>query len=205
MVIGWLLRTRFSNKLSPAIADESSFQEVYHLIDDESTLQGPTPVLIANPKGGPRFSISLPPQLQYPLKPSEYSTLCSKSDDLARWLRHQNSRSGYNQNRGIKEYYHKDPNFMDVREAEQEGILPVTQNRETSSSLIVLDDLPQRSVVEDFNAERRVGSRKICEKSLTYVLETTDAGIGNTLLNLWLSYGLAKEDGRAFFIDDSNW
>lgn len=46
---------------------------------------------------------------------------------------------------------------------------------------------------------------KICERSLTYVLETTDAGIGKTLMGLWLAYGLAKREDRAFFIDDAYW
>lgn len=205
MVIGWLLRRSFSDKMLPKAADNSFLRESLHLIDDEISLQEPMPVLIANPKGGPRFSISLPPQLQYPLKPSEYSSICSRSDDLARRLRHQNSRSGYSQNKGCKEYYQKDPNFMDVREAEQHGILPVKQIGGPSSDLPVSDDLRRRSVEEELDSGQTVGNRKICEKSLTYVLETTDAGIGKTLLGLWLSYGLADKEGRAFFIDDSNW
>ena len=44
-----------------------------------------------------------------------------------------------------------------------------------------------------------------CQSSLTFVMETTEAGFGNTLLALWLSYGMAKKEGRTFFIDDSKW
>ncbi|KAL8713515.1 MAG: hypothetical protein Q9220_002377 [cf. Caloplaca sp. 1 TL-2023] len=44
-----------------------------------------------------------------------------------------------------------------------------------------------------------------CEKSMTFVMESVDAGLGKTLLGLWMAYGLAQEEGRAFFIDDSNW
>jgi hypothetical protein len=40
---------------------------------------------------------------------------------------------------------------------------------------------------------------------LTYVMETDDAGFGNTLMRLWMSYGLAKAENRAFFIDDTRW
>ncbi|KAK5000794.1 hypothetical protein LTR66_000426 [Elasticomyces elasticus] len=36
-------------------------------------------------------------------------------------------------------------------------------------------------------------------------METSEAGFGNTLLMLWISYGLAKKEGRAFFIDDTRW
>ncbi|KAL8770713.1 MAG: hypothetical protein Q9209_003580 [Squamulea sp. 1 TL-2023] len=36
-------------------------------------------------------------------------------------------------------------------------------------------------------------------------METADAGLGKTLLGLWIAFGLAQEERRAFFIDDSNW
>ncbi|CRG89859.1 hypothetical protein PISL3812_06898 [Talaromyces islandicus] len=45
----------------------------------------------------------------------------------------------------------------------------------------------------------------ICETSLTFVMQSEDAGLGKTLMQLWLSYGLAKKQGRSFFIDDTNW
>ncbi|KAH9825912.1 hypothetical protein Tdes44962_MAKER10122 [Teratosphaeria destructans] len=36
-------------------------------------------------------------------------------------------------------------------------------------------------------------------------METDDASFGKTLLMLWMSYGLAQRQGRAFFIDDTRW
>jgi hypothetical protein len=45
----------------------------------------------------------------------------------------------------------------------------------------------------------------VCEKSLTFVMETHDAGLGKTLMMLWTAYGLAQKEGRAFFVDDSRW
>jgi len=44
-----------------------------------------------------------------------------------------------------------------------------------------------------------------CEKTLTYVMETEDAGFGNSMMKLWMSFGLAMKEGRAFFIDDTRW
>ena len=44
-----------------------------------------------------------------------------------------------------------------------------------------------------------------CRRSLTFVMGTDDASFGKTLLLLWLSYGLAMKEGRAFFIEDSRW
>ncbi|KAK5711598.1 hypothetical protein LTR15_012441 [Elasticomyces elasticus] len=43
-----------------------------------------------------------------------------------------------------------------------------------------------------------------CSTSLTVALDS-DASFGKSLLLLWLSYGLAKHEGRAFFVDDTRW
>ena len=180
----------------PRTADDALLRERYHLVGDDFSLQGPTPVLIANPKGKPKYSISLPRQLQFPLKPSEYRDVCSASNDISRRLRHQNSRSGYSQSKAFKGHYHIDPNFMDVHEAETHGIFPIKDSNQFFDGENMQDGGMQKHSTSD---------GQICEKTLTYVLETTDAGIGKTLLGLWLSYGLAKEENRAFFIDDSNW
>jgi hypothetical protein len=48
-------------------------------------------------------------------------------------------------------------------------------------------------------------SAQTCKSSLTYVMDTDDAGMGNTLLSLWLAYGIAVKEGRAFFVDDARW
>ncbi|EGS19186.1 uncharacterized protein CTHT_0058110 [Thermochaetoides thermophila DSM 1495] len=49
------------------------------------------------------------------------------------------------------------------------------------------------------------GGKQVCKKSLTFVLESDDAGLGKTLLMLWIAYGLARKEDRAFFIDDTRW
>jgi hypothetical protein len=45
----------------------------------------------------------------------------------------------------------------------------------------------------------------VCETTMTFVLETSDAGFGKTLMMLWTAYGLAQKEGRDFFIDESRW
>jgi hypothetical protein len=45
----------------------------------------------------------------------------------------------------------------------------------------------------------------VCERSLTYMLESTDSAFGVMLLSLWSAYGLAKLENREFFINDRNW
>lgn len=200
-----MLKSCLGGRTLGSIADDSSIEDSYHLIAADVSLEDPMPVLIANPKGGPKSTISLPQHLTYPLKPSEYSTVCSRHEDVARRLRHQNSRSEVYQNRGFQDYYWFDPNFMDINEAEEYGLLPVKQDSATPLSQRT-SDAAHRKLSEGEPSVKHSGTNnKICEKSLTYVLETADAGIGKTLMGLWLSYGLAKKEGRAFFIDDSNW
>ena len=198
MIVGWLLRRGFGGRISPRTADDALLRKRYHLVDEELSLESPTPVLIAKAKGKPKYSISLPQQLEFPLKPSEYRNICSASDDISRRLRHQNSRSGYSQSKSFKGHDHIDPNFIDVHEAETYGIFPIKDSKQKL-------DAPHTGTLDGVLNKQSTNDGRVCEKTLTYVLETTDAGIGKTLLGLWLSYGLAKEENRAFFIDDSNW
>ncbi|RPA95689.1 hypothetical protein L873DRAFT_1837066 [Choiromyces venosus 120613-1] len=45
----------------------------------------------------------------------------------------------------------------------------------------------------------------VCERSLTYMLDSSDQGLGRMLLGLWSAYGLAVSENRTFFVDDSRW
>lgn len=47
--------------------------------------------------------------------------------------------------------------------------------------------------------------KEICETSLTYLLESKNAGFGVGLMGLWSAYGLAKREGRSFFVNDRDW
>ncbi|KAL8795738.1 MAG: hypothetical protein Q9195_001789 [Heterodermia aff. obscurata] len=199
LILGWVLTSRSSWRILPLITGDSSLNENCDLMNEERSPEHPMPIFIANSKGRPRLSISLPKHLPYPLRPSEYSFVCSRYEDAARRLQQQKSHSGFYHNRGFHKYYYTDPNFMDVREAEEHGFLPVKQDDGTLPSQQTSDEEKSLSM------KHLRTDGKICEKTLTHVLETTDAGIGKTMMSLWLSYGLAQEEGRAFFIDDSNW
>ncbi|KAG6125958.1 hypothetical protein E4U28_000711, partial [Claviceps purpurea] len=50
-----------------------------------------------------------------------------------------------------------------------------------------------------------MSGKPFCRTSLTYVLESPKAGLGDTIMTIWTLHSLAKEQGRAFFIDDSRW
>ena len=69
--------------------------------------------------------------------------------------------------------------FVDVREARQAGHLPKQTDKKRE--------------------------QPVCDKSLTFVLESDDAGLGSALMMLWTAYGVAEQEGRAFFVEDSRW
>lgn len=127
------------------------------------------------------------------MRPEQYKDICAASDDLNRDFARKDSYYG-NHGKSLwkqrKHYYAKDRAFLDVLEAKQMGLLPAST--QTRINLVGYNDALSKQ-------------DKVCGKSLTFVMESGDAGFGNTLLALWLSYGLAKKEGRAFFINDSKW
>ena len=88
-----------------------------------------------------------------------------------------------------------DDYFVDVYEAERSGLLPA------SGKAI---RLKARGHVVGMS-KASVKHKPVCQSSMTFVLETPDAGLGSTLMMMWTFYGLAKEQDRAFFINDSRW
>lgn len=159
--------------------------------ENEALLKEPTAVVVIDRKGKPKWTVAIPPQLAFPLRPSQYATICHQSDQI----RKSKSPAGAGDH---PRYYSKDPNFMDIAEAEHDLLLSTRhKNIELKSSGLVGIDVSQENLGQK--------KMKICERSLTYVLESVDAGLGLTLMGLWMSYGLAEKEGRAFFIDDSNW
>ncbi|KAH0536532.1 hypothetical protein FGG08_006605 [Glutinoglossum americanum] len=187
----------------PPVSFMSHDGQEYEIVGDSALPDYPTPVVVTDRRGRLRWTISIPPARQFPLRPDEYSDICQQSEEIAHHV--AELKYGAGKGHGHFDYYHLDKNFMDVREAEENGLLPgmavmgKKQGKGIWGSIVGGEGLAG----EDFDAKE--AGMEMCEKSLTYVLETTDAGLGNTLLGLWMAYGLAKEEGRAFFIDDTNW
>ena len=86
--------------------------------------------------------------------------------------------------------------FVDVHEAERSGLLPSSKEEESCQG--------GTGHFVGLNWESMAG-KPVCKSSLTYALETPEAGLGGSLMTLWTLYALAREQGRAFFIDDSRW
>lgn len=92
---------------------------------------------------------------------------------------------------------------------------PVGQARMSHKPYYWVDDLFKDPADDDGEEGEAiahgVGSVKgerelpVCNSTLTYLLDETDARIGTSLMGIWTAYALAQREGRAFFIDDSRW
>lgn len=201
----WLAATVLSgSELPAAVSYVSSDGEMYEIGADNSLPLKATPVVVTDSQGKAKWAVSIASSQGFPLKPSDYANICKRADEVS--VRLRGDKGGSASTGGSFVYDHNDPNFMDVQEAEKDGLLPAARK-----SAAGLSRKPAALAVEKhLKDENRIYSQPessygICERSLTYIMETTDAGLGRTLMGLWMSYGLAKEEGRAFFIDDTNW
>lgn len=170
------------------------------MVGEDALPDFPTPVIISDQRGRAKWTVSIPPSYDFPLKPQEYADICMGTKDVSNHVNdlhhhaHLDHKAHYS-------YYRVDPNFMDVEEAEEVGLLPGTSlTLQHSQSQSVGKD---GSVLGESKDELVVG--EVCKKSMTYVMESNDAGLGTTLMSLWMAYGLSQKEGRAFFIDDSRW
>lgn len=75
---------------------------------------------------------------------------------------------------------------MDIQEAFEHGLLLAGNDNTTNMSQDSSET--EELVEEDSKVDHAGGKGKICQRSLTFVFETTHAGIGKTLMGLWLAY-----------------
>lgn len=167
-------------------------QEAYQIVKGGCLPDHPAPVMVTDRRGRSKWTVFIPPDLDFPLRPTQYADICAESGKMAQQVQETKSHMpGMSSHAGHYGYYYKDPHFMDVVEAESHGLLPTVQSDEEDNGAMDRDG--------------KAGKLRACERSLTYVLESSNAGLGRMLMGLWMSYGLAKKEGRAFFIDDTNW
>ncbi|KAM3414926.1 hypothetical protein BST61_g10067 [Cercospora zeina] len=137
----------------------------------------PTALVVADPTGTSKWTISIPHHHSFPLSGHYYKDICSQGDTMRRGLADDAGFGGGHHWWHRNGYFAKDASYLDIEEAENLGALPKT-NVEVSN---------------------------VCETSMTFVLDDEEASFGKSLLLLWMSYGLANQQGRAFFIEDSTW
>lgn len=169
--------------LSFQVQHPNSRQVNYDMVDQAQLPSSPAALVVdATSSWHRKWTVWIPPKAPFPLRPWEYMDICSQAEHIQWELNGVKKLVG-----GKNGYYHVDRSFIDVAEAIADGALPA--EHDTSDVLISLP----------------LGPTSICSKTLTFVMETDDAGMGNTLLAMWLAYGLAKAEGRAFFVDDTRW
>lgn len=157
--------------------------------------QEPSVVAMADSSGKMRWTVSIPSTFDFPLRPAQYRDICHQAQEVSKDLS-QEARTSAGFAKRMLNYYQKDQYFLDVQDAEDQALLPPSKP----------SGRPKGFVEDEMIADGlSTYGLKTCERSLTYVLETEDAGFGNSLMRLWMSYGLAKAENRAFFIDDSRW
>lgn len=185
-------RTSFSNPIE-AVGWTTNGADQYEMVGESELPDFPTPVVVTDKRGRAKWTVSIPPDHDFPLQPEQYAEICMQNREVAKHVGDLHSHM-HREHAAHYSYYHVDPNFMDVAEAEDRGLLPGPKAR---------SNMKQQPLVGE-NTDGLVES-EVCDSSLTFVLEAGDAGLGKTLMMLWTAYGLAQKEGRHFFIDDSRW
>nr|POE51573.1 hypothetical protein CFP56_25780 [Quercus suber] len=148
-------------------------------LQGSDTLPDQPSTLVLPDRGKSRWTVFIPHDSPFPLRATQYQDLCKECQTMTK-LNGPTSRLNVWATRTSRHpYYRNDPTYLDVTEAERSGMLPPSTEQQIDAH--------------------------VCDRSLTFVLDSDDASLGSSLLMLWLSYGLAKKEGRAFFIDDSRW
>jgi hypothetical protein len=162
----------------------------------------PTPVVVTDKRGRTKWTVSIPPSYDFPLTTGQYSDICAKCREVS--SRVEALHSG---NRGLPQTIlalgshpeSRDRQFIDVPEAEKEGLL--------GGWTVKLSNVGKKRLEGNIVGESKSSllEKPVCQQSMTFVLESEDAGLGKTMMLLWIAYGIAQREGRSFFIDDSRW
>ncbi|PSK55271.1 Ribosome bioproteinsis protein bms1 [Elsinoe australis] len=161
----------------------------YVLADGALASNDPEVVIVQNEQGQKKWTITIPANATFPLRPYQYRDLCSRSSSLRKRLASSAQQATHIAFPKPTTYTTSDPLFLDPSSRAASLLNPVT---DLTPHIPVINASPDDSL-------------PICTSSLTFLLETSEAGFGASLLSLWLSYGLARQENRAFFIDDSRW
>lgn len=163
------------------------------MVGQDELPQFATPIVVADPQGHLRWTVSIPQDHDFPMSIQAYADMSSQCREVSARARDLHHRKPMTEE-AMLEYDAPDDYFVDVDEAEEMGILPphYAQSAPKVGHLL--------GVTAD-----SVRGKPVCDSTMTFVLEGSDAGLGNTIMMLWTFYGLAKEQGRAFFVDDSRW
>jgi hypothetical protein len=189
----WLVLRQIYTNSQQAVSYMEDGEE-WEMVGGNQLPKEPSALAVGDAKGNLRWTVSIPSNLDFPLKPIQYREICQQAMTMAASVR-QEAQSA-NPAKRMLNYYQQDQYYIDVQDAEDQLLLPPSKSIGRPKGFV-----EDESIVDGFSTT----GQKVCDKTLTYVMETEDAGFGNTLMRLWMSYGLAKAENRTFFIDDTRW
>jgi hypothetical protein len=189
-----VLRQIYANSQGAASYEDGN-EEEWEMVGGSQLPHEPVALALQDAKGKMRWTVSIPSDYEFPLRPAQYRDICHQSMEVSKEIR-QEAKASAGFAKRMLNYYQQDQYYIDVQEAEQQGLLPPSKAAGRPKGFV-----EDEAIKDGISTE----GLKVCEKTLTYVMETEDAGFGNTLMRLWMSYGLAKAEKRAFFIDDTRW
>jgi hypothetical protein len=218
MLAGMFYGLRVSSRSSlTAFGSGGQPGQQYEMVVEDSLPRFPTPLVVMDQHGLPSWTIFIPSSADFPLSPEVYADICSATQEVSAHvadLRRSKGKALGRKSRSLD-------GFVDVAEAVERGMLPGDMPKSTkpgrTGSIVGQEAAPGRtgSIVGQEAAPGRTGSivgqdaatskLPVCEKTMTFVMESDDAGLGRALMLLWTAYGVARKERRDFFIDDSRW
>ncbi|KAJ1331314.1 galactoside 2-L-fucosyltransferase 1/2 [Microdochium nivale] len=172
-------------------------QDEYEMVGQDELPDFPTPIAVTDAHGRSKWTVFIPPAQDFPLSVQTYADMCAQCREVAAHVRELHGESLVKQQNTVG-YYNRDSHFVDVAEAEARGLLPGAGKKWKLGGRSI--EKPLIGETWDYLVEKPA-----CKSSLTFVLESADAGLGTSLMMLWMAYGLAQKEDRAFFIDDTRW
>ncbi|KAM0341354.1 hypothetical protein ACHAPU_010097 [Fusarium lateritium] len=168
-------------------------QEEFEMVGQDAFPDFPTPILINDDKGRSKWTVFIPPNGEFPLTMDQYAEMGSQCREVSSRARDMHNKAPITET-AIINYDAKDEYYIDVYEAERTGLLTPYKgiHAKNKGKFVGVD-------------KKQIKHKPVCESTMTFVLESSDAGLGNTLMMLWTFYGLAKQLDREFFIVDKRW
>ncbi|QPC75497.1 hypothetical protein HYE68_006249 [Fusarium pseudograminearum] len=192
--ISYLAAMAFQNpSVIPAAVWPYFEQEEFEMVGQDAFPDFPTPIIVNDNKGRSKWTVFIPPNEDFPLTMEQYAEMGSQCREVSSRARDMHNKGPITET-AIINYDAQDEYYVDVYEAERSGLLTPTKGLRAKNK--------GRFVGVD---KKHLKHKPVCESTMTFVLESTDAGLGNTLMMLWTFYGLAKQLNRDFFIVDKRW
>lgn len=193
------IRQQVSGQIVPEVlsgwASRYADAKEYEMVGQDDLPDFPTPIAVTDRRNRAKWTVSIPTDYDFPLSTKEYSEMCAKCREVAARVHGLHSHSPVVLDQvNLRKGDSGDKYFMDISEAEGQRFLPGPVDNSINRDKNLLGV-----------GKSHLAEKPMCASSLTYVLESEDAGLGKTLMALWMAYGLAQREGRAFFIEDARW